>query len=137
MLGDMLCIGSGVLFALTTVSEELLIKGNLSIFDFLALLGFSGTIVSSIQLLVSSYCVMFCWLQHCTYVSRVYIIYNIIATMFTKRYLDCTQFHVYFSPLRNGFKKTNSSLCSTVRSSTACFSWDFVLQPAWCLQVFR
>ena len=52
VLGDMLCIGSGFLFALTTVSEELLIKKELQIFEFLALLGFSGTAVSSIQLLV-------------------------------------------------------------------------------------
>ena len=50
----MLCIGSGVLFALTTVSEELLIKEKIDIIDFLALLGFSGTVVSSIQLLVLS-----------------------------------------------------------------------------------
>ena len=45
-------MGSGFLFALTTVSEELLIKRNLGIIDFLAMLGFSGTAVSSIQLLV-------------------------------------------------------------------------------------
>ena len=51
----MLCIGSGFLFALTTVSEELLIKGNLGIIEFLAMLGFSGTAVSSIQLLVLLY----------------------------------------------------------------------------------
>ena len=54
VLGDVLCVGSGVLFALTTVSEELLIKGEIGIFDFLALLGFSGTVISSIQLLVLS-----------------------------------------------------------------------------------
>ena len=54
VLGDVLCIGSGVLFALTTVSEELLIKEEIDIIDFLALLGFSGTVVSSIQLLVLS-----------------------------------------------------------------------------------
>ena len=54
VLGDVLCVGSGVLFALTTVSEELLIKGEIGIIDFLAFLGFSGTVVSSIQLLVLS-----------------------------------------------------------------------------------
>ena len=54
VLGDVLCVGSGVLFALTTVGEELLIKGEIGIIDFLALLGFSGTVVSSIQLLVLS-----------------------------------------------------------------------------------
>jgi len=52
MLGDILCIASGFLFALTTVSEELLIKGKLSIVDFMAFIGFSGAIVSGIQLLV-------------------------------------------------------------------------------------
>ena len=52
VLGDVLCIGSGILFALTTVSEELLIKGKISIIDFLAFLGFSGTFVSCIQMLV-------------------------------------------------------------------------------------
>ena len=52
LLGDLLCVGSGFLYALTTVSEELLIKRNLGIIDFLAMLGFSGTAVSGIQLLV-------------------------------------------------------------------------------------
>ena len=52
VLGDVLCIGSGFLFAITTVGKELLIKNNLGMIELLALLGFSGTIVSSIQLLV-------------------------------------------------------------------------------------
>ena len=52
VLGDMLCMGSGFLYATTTVSEELLIKGKLGIAEFLAFLGFSGATVSGIQLLV-------------------------------------------------------------------------------------
>ena len=52
VLGDVLCIASGILFSLTVVSEELLIKGKLNIIDYLAFLGFSATVASSIQLLV-------------------------------------------------------------------------------------
>ena len=63
LLGDLLCVGSGFLFALTTVSEELLIKRNLGIIEFLAMLGFSGTAVSSIQLLVLIIMFAIC-LQH-------------------------------------------------------------------------
>jgi len=47
-----LCIASGFLFALTTVSEEFLIKGKLGIVDFMAFFGFNGATVSGIQLLV-------------------------------------------------------------------------------------
>ena len=52
MLGDVLCIASGILFSVTVVGEELLIKGKIGIIDYLAFLGFSGTVASSIQLLV-------------------------------------------------------------------------------------
>ena len=52
VLGNALCVGSGLFYALTTVSEELLIKGELTIPEFLAFLGFSGAVVSSIQMLV-------------------------------------------------------------------------------------
>ena len=48
----MLCVASGILFSLTIVIEELLIKGKINIIDYLAFLGFTGTVVSSIQLLV-------------------------------------------------------------------------------------
>ena len=52
MFGDVLCVGAGLLFALTIVGEEFLIKGKLSINDFNAFLGFSGAIISGIQMFV-------------------------------------------------------------------------------------
>ena len=49
----MLSVLSAYLTVLTTVSKGYLIKDSLSITEFMCLLGFSGTVISSIQLLVN------------------------------------------------------------------------------------
>lgn len=50
LVGDLLCIASAFAQSLSLVGEEFLIKGRLSIVEYMAMLGFGGTIVASIQL---------------------------------------------------------------------------------------
>lgn len=50
--GDTLSLASGLLTVFATFSKTLLIKERLGIFEFMSLLGFSGAIISAIQLLV-------------------------------------------------------------------------------------
>lgn len=52
ILGGTLCIASGFLTAFTTISKTFLIKESLGILEFMGLLGFSGVVISSVQLLV-------------------------------------------------------------------------------------
>ena len=49
-LGDFLCIFAALAQCLSLVRQEFLIKEEISIVDFMAMLGFSGTLVASIQL---------------------------------------------------------------------------------------
>ena len=55
LLGDVLCIASGFAQSLSLVMEEFMIKGQLSVIEYMAMLGFGGAIVTSIQLLVRMY----------------------------------------------------------------------------------
>jgi len=50
VLGDMLCIIAALAQSISLVGEEFLIKEEISIVDFMAMLGFSGALASSIQL---------------------------------------------------------------------------------------
>ena len=50
LLGDSLCILAALAQCLSLVGQEFLIKEEISVIDFMALLGFSGTLAASIQL---------------------------------------------------------------------------------------
>ena len=47
-----MCIASGFAQSLSLVGEEFLIKGQLSIIEYMAMIGFGGAIAASVQLLV-------------------------------------------------------------------------------------
>ena len=47
--GDLLCLAGAVLYAISNVAQEFLVK-NHTIKEYLGLLGVSGSIVSAIQL---------------------------------------------------------------------------------------
>lgn len=49
LVGDMLCLGGAVLFAIVTVLQELSVK-NTDIVEYLGLLGLFGSIVSGVQM---------------------------------------------------------------------------------------
>lgn len=49
LVGDMLCLGGAVMFAIVTVLQELSVK-NTDIVEYLGLLGLFGSIVSGIQM---------------------------------------------------------------------------------------
>lgn len=49
VLGDLLCLGGSVLYAISNVAQEFLVK-NHSVTEYLGLIGVSGSIVSAIQL---------------------------------------------------------------------------------------
>ncbi|XP_030761998.1 solute carrier family 35 member F2-like [Sitophilus oryzae] len=51
LVGDMLCLGGAVLFAIVTVLQELSVK-NTDIIEYLGLLGLFGSIVSGVQMLL-------------------------------------------------------------------------------------
>ncbi|XP_018570400.1 solute carrier family 35 member F2-like [Anoplophora glabripennis] len=51
LVGDMLCLGGAVLFAIVTVLQELSVK-NTDIVEYLGLLGLFGSIVSGVQMLL-------------------------------------------------------------------------------------
>ncbi|KAJ8922058.1 hypothetical protein NQ315_008699 [Exocentrus adspersus] len=51
LVGDMLCLGGAVLFAIVTVFQELSVK-NTDIVEYLGLLGLFGSIVSGVQMLL-------------------------------------------------------------------------------------
>ena len=55
LVGNLICIAGGLGVAVANVGEEVVIKGELSVLDFTALLGFSGAIVSGIQMYVCMY----------------------------------------------------------------------------------
>ena len=63
LLGDVLCIASGFAQSLSLVTEEFIIKGQLSVVEYMAMLGFGGAIVTSIQLLVRM-TICICKLMH-------------------------------------------------------------------------
>ena len=48
--GDILCVIAALAQCISIVGEEFLIKEEISIIDFMAMLGFSGALASSIQL---------------------------------------------------------------------------------------
>ena len=50
VFGDLLCIISALAQSIGLVGEEFLIKEEISIIDYLAMLGFGGAVASSIQL---------------------------------------------------------------------------------------
>ena len=52
LLETSFCIGGGFCVAVITVGEEFLIKGKMSVLEFLAMLSFSGAIISGIQVCV-------------------------------------------------------------------------------------
>ncbi|XP_065908911.1 solute carrier family 35 member F2-like [Dysidea avara] len=52
LLGDSLCILAALAQCLSLVGQEFLIKEEISVIDFMALLGFSGTLAASIQLCI-------------------------------------------------------------------------------------
>jgi solute carrier family 35 protein F1/2 len=54
LIGDMLCLGGAVLFAIVTVLQELSVK-NTDIVEYLGLLGLFGSILSGVQMLVSQF----------------------------------------------------------------------------------
>ena len=49
LVGDMLCLGGAVLFAIVSVLQELSVK-NTDVVEFLGVLGLFGSIVSGIQM---------------------------------------------------------------------------------------
>lgn len=49
LVGDMLCLGGAVLFAIVTVLQELSVK-NTDVVEYLGLLGLFGSIVSGVQM---------------------------------------------------------------------------------------
>ncbi len=49
LIGDLLCLGGAVLYAVSNVAQEFLVKHH-SIPEYLGMLGVSGSIVSAIQL---------------------------------------------------------------------------------------
>lgn len=49
LVGDMLCLGGAVLFAIVTVLQELSVK-NTDVVEYLGLLGLFGSVVSGIQM---------------------------------------------------------------------------------------
>ncbi|XP_022912039.2 solute carrier family 35 member F2-like [Onthophagus taurus] len=51
LVGDMLCLGGAVLFAIVTVLQELSVK-NTDVVEYLGLLGLFGSVVSGIQMLL-------------------------------------------------------------------------------------
>lgn len=51
LVGDMLCLGGAVLFAIVTVLQELSVK-NTDIVEYLGLLGLFGSIISGVQMWV-------------------------------------------------------------------------------------
>ncbi|XP_050293509.1 solute carrier family 35 member F2-like [Anthonomus grandis grandis] len=51
LVGDMLCLGGAVLFAIVTVLQELSVK-NTDIVEYLGLLGLFGSIISGLQMLL-------------------------------------------------------------------------------------
>ncbi|KAK9701014.1 Solute carrier family 35 [Popillia japonica] len=51
LVGDMLCLGGAVLFAIVTILQELSVK-NTDVVEYLGLLGLFGSIVSGIQMLL-------------------------------------------------------------------------------------
>ncbi|TKR93894.1 hypothetical protein L596_008266 [Steinernema carpocapsae] len=51
-LGDMLCIGGSLLYAIANVAEEYLIKQNNSRVEYLGMVGLFGSIISGIQLAI-------------------------------------------------------------------------------------
>ncbi|KAL1506417.1 hypothetical protein ABEB36_005786 [Hypothenemus hampei] len=51
LVGDMLCLGGAVLFAIVTVLQELSVK-NTDIIEYLGLLGLFGSIISGLQMLL-------------------------------------------------------------------------------------
>ncbi|XP_065907818.1 solute carrier family 35 member F1-like [Dysidea avara] len=51
-IGDMICIGAGFCVAVITVGEEFMIKGEISVLDFMAMLSFSGAIITGIQVCI-------------------------------------------------------------------------------------
>ncbi|XP_029054538.1 solute carrier family 35 member F2 isoform X2 [Osmia lignaria lignaria] len=48
LVGDMLCLGGAVLFSITTVLQELIVK-TVDIIEYLGMIGFFGTILCSMQ----------------------------------------------------------------------------------------
>ena len=52
LIGDMVCVGAGFCGASVIVGEEFLIKGKMSMLEFMAMLSFSGAIIAGIQLYV-------------------------------------------------------------------------------------
>jgi solute carrier family 35 protein F1/2 len=51
LIGDMLCLGGAVLFAIVTVLQELSVK-NTDIVEYLGLLGLFGSILSGVQMVI-------------------------------------------------------------------------------------
>ncbi|XP_025158710.1 solute carrier family 35 member F2 isoform X2 [Harpegnathos saltator] len=51
LVGDMLCLGGAVLFSVTTVLQELAVK-TVDIIEYLGMIGFFGTILSCMQIVV-------------------------------------------------------------------------------------
>lgn len=49
MVGDLLCVAAGILFAIMNVGSEYLLKGRLSMLDTLGLLSFCGAVVTGVQ----------------------------------------------------------------------------------------
>jgi len=50
LLGDVLCILAALAISISLVGEEFLIKEEIGITDYMAMLGFSGAVIASIQL---------------------------------------------------------------------------------------
>ena len=50
VLGDFLCILAALAQCISLVCEEFLIKEEIGIIDYMAMLGFSGALASSIQM---------------------------------------------------------------------------------------
>ena len=50
ILGDFLCIMAALAQCISIVGQEFLIKEEIGIIDYMAMLGFSGTLLASIQL---------------------------------------------------------------------------------------
>ncbi|XP_065907504.1 solute carrier family 35 member F2-like isoform X2 [Dysidea avara] len=52
LVGDLICVAGGFGVAVANAGEEVVIKGELSVLDFTALIGFSGAIMSGIQMCI-------------------------------------------------------------------------------------
>ncbi|XP_065907126.1 solute carrier family 35 member F1-like isoform X2 [Dysidea avara] len=87
VLGDFLCILAALAQCISLVCEEFLIKEEIGIIDYMAMLGFSGALASSIQM---------CILDH---KALVEIAWDLPAVLYYLGYNACNIGYYYLQPL--------------------------------------